>query len=129
MYTKHHETKSAAIAADAAVRAAYTSPVTHCPTRNVPSHVTRHHKAMLACGVATSPHPEPTHTMTLYNVTADHVSPEYAVNGGVDVVYDPYSKTYAATTYEHGCGKSQPTPEQAIRSLLLENGCSNITIH
>ena len=71
-------------------------------------------------------------TQIKFTVSTAHVSPKYALNNAVVTVdYRDYRKyggqeEYSVTLPNFGCGKSQATPEAAIRSLLNDNGCTYI---
>lgn len=68
-----------------------------------------------------------------YIVSADHVALDYAAtHKRIRVGSTPNEKgvrVYYADAAPYGCGKNQPTPEAAIKTLLRDNGCSNIKIH
>jgi hypothetical protein len=87
--------------------------------------------------------------MTKFLVSADHLSPKYRldnmafhVDGDARVAevegagrvgyYDGrrhgYAEEFYADLHPFGCGKSFATAEAAIRSLLQDNGCTNIRI-
>lgn len=65
-----------------------------------------------------------TMTNLKFIVRSEHASPAYALNSAVTVSED--SEGYYLDLPGFGCGKSFSTPEQAIESLLRENGCFNI---
>lgn len=65
----------------------------------------------------------------IYRVSAEHSHPEYAANSkSVLVSQDRIDKTFSAMAAPYGCGKSKATAEDAIRSLLGDNGCTRIVI-
>ena len=68
--------------------------------------------------------------MTTYQVSAKHVSAEYAFDRTtVRVRKDGFDGKYNANHPKLGCGKSYPTAKEAIMDIFLANGCYQIVIH
>jgi hypothetical protein len=64
----------------------------------------------------------------LYQVSADHVEEKYRANKKVVSVHEHQGKFSAEANPYGGRGTEFDTPEKAIRSLLGDNGCTNIRI-
>ena len=65
----------------------------------------------------------------LFTVSADHVSPRFALNGAtVECRTNDDGETWYAVLPGFGCGRSLEKPESAVRALLAANGCKNIRI-
>ena len=70
---------------------------------------------------------------TSYEFSADHVSENYRFNHSVMEINEyqryPSGVGYCASHDKLGMSKDYDTPEQAIRMMLLEHGCSAIIVH
>jgi hypothetical protein len=64
----------------------------------------------------------------LYQVSADHVEEKYRANKKVVSVHEHQGKFSAEANLYGSRGTEFDTPEKAIRSLLGDNGCTNIRI-
>lgn len=71
-----------------------------------------------------------------FKVSASHIAADWAL---VDAIFAFNCETdfrlggnerhgFHASAPRFGCGKSASTPERAIRSLLLDNGCADIRV-
>lgn len=78
-----------------------------------------------------------------FRISANHVSAKYRLPSRIVTVDEfnhefrvttrtssnpAYPVRYTATARGFGCGKDCATPEDAIRDLLMDNGCTNIRI-
>jgi hypothetical protein len=68
-------------------------------------------------------------TTDTYLVSADHSHADYCFRAtAVRVSRDRIDGTYFAQHPKLGCGKSRPTPEQAIRHLFHDHACTGVEI-
>ena len=67
--------------------------------------------------------------MRHFAVSADHSLSEYAcADAHARCGKDAFHDTWYAVMARYGCSKNASTPEQAIRNMLLEHGCTNVRI-
>jgi hypothetical protein len=68
---------------------------------------------------------------TEYRFSADHVSPSWRFDNEPITVFDGTDESglvYYSTHPKLGCSKNYKTPDEAIRGMVGEHGCTNIRV-